>query len=158
MWPDTAQVEGWGRQFGQHAAGQQGPNQRPISLSFAVRLLGDAFVAWARRDRERHRQQTAQTKREAHEARLKGDYRRYLLACEVRLQEQDPARYREFLAYREERRKGLVRFARSGAQSALMRGFETEGSRLDDFRSFFAQNVLDFPAWDAHHNHQGLPA
>ena len=89
---------------------------------------------------------------------MKGDYRRYLLACEVRLQEQDPARYREFLAYREERRKALVRFARSGAESALMRGFETEGARLEDFRVFCSPDVLDFPAWDAHHNHEGLPA
>jgi hypothetical protein len=158
VWPDTTQVEAWGRQFGKHAAEQQGANKRPMSLSFAVRLLGDAFVVWARRDRERHRQQTAQVKREAHEARFKGDYRRYLLACEVRLQEQDPARYREFLAYREERRKELLRFARSGAQSALMRGFETEGARLEDLRVFYSPDVLDFQGWDAHHNHETLPA
>lgn len=158
IWPDTSQVEAWGRQFGKHAAEQQGANQRPLSLSFAVRIFGDAFVVWARRDRERQRSRIAASQREAHEARLKGDYRRYLLACEGRLQEQDPARYREFLAYREERRKALIRFARSGAQSALMRGFETEGARLEDFRVFCSPDVLDFPAWDAHHNYQGLPA
>jgi hypothetical protein len=89
---------------------------------------------------------------------LKDDYRRYLLACEVRLQEQDPRRYGEFLVYREERRKSLVRFARSGAESALMRGFETEGARLEDFRVFCFPDVLDFPAWEAHENHAGVLA
>jgi hypothetical protein len=158
VWPDITQVEAWGRQFGKHAAEQQGPIKRPVSLSFAVRLLGDAFVVWARRDRERHRQQTAQVKREAHEARLKGDYRRYLLACESRIQDQEPVRNRAFLTYREERRKALIRFARSGAQSALMRGFETEVARLEDFRVFCSPDVLDFAAWDVHHKHEGLPA
>jgi hypothetical protein len=158
VWPDTTQVEGWGRQFGKHAAEHQGPNTHQMSLSFAVRVLGDAFTVWARRDRERHRKQTTQAKREAHEARFKGDYLRYLTARENQLQQDAPDRYREFLAYREERRKGLVRFARSGAQSALMRGFETEAARLEDLRVFCSSDVLDFPAWDTHHNHQGLPA
>jgi hypothetical protein len=158
VWPDATQVEGWGRQFGKHAAEQQGPSKRPVSLSLAVRIFGDAFAVWARRDRERHRQQTAQAKREAHEARLNGDYRRYLLACESQIQEQEPVRYREFLAYREERRKALIRFARSGAKSALMRGFETEGTRLEDFRVFCSPDVLDFPAWDTHHSNEALPA
>jgi hypothetical protein len=123
-----------------------------------VRIFGDAFVVWARRDRERHQSRIAASQREAHEARLKDDYRRYLLACEIRLQEQDPARYGEFLVYREERRESLVRFARSGAESALMRGFETEGARLEDFRVFCSPDVLDFPAWEAHHKHEGLLA
>jgi hypothetical protein len=158
VWPDTNQVEAWGRQLGKQAAEQQASNKRPVSLSSAVRLLGDAFVVWARRDRERHRSRMAASQREAHEARLKGDYLRYLRACEVRVQEQDPPRYREFLAYREERRIGLVRFARGGAESALMRGFETEAARLEDFRVFCSPDVLDFPGWDAHHNHEGLPA
>jgi hypothetical protein len=158
VWPDTTQVEAWGRQFGQRAAEQQGPNQRPVSLSLAVRLFGDAFVVWARRDCERHRSREAASQREAHEARSKGDYLRYLRACEVRLQEQEPARYREFLAYREERRTSLVRFAPSGAESILMRGFETEAARLDDFRTFCSPEVLDFAAWDAQHNREGLPA
>jgi len=158
VWPDTIRVECWGRQFGKHAAEQQDANKRPVSLAFAVRLYGDAFVAWARRDRERHRQQEAQAKREAHEARLKGEYRCYLQEAETQLKEQDPARYREFLADREQRRKALVRFARSGAQSALVRGFETEAARLEDLRVFCSADVLDFPAWDTHHNHQRLPA
>ena len=157
-WPDTAQVEPWGRQFAQQAAEQQRPNTASMSLSLAVRTFGDAFVVWAQRDRERHQQRVAQAKREAAEARLKSDYRRYLLACEVRLQEQDPARYRAFLAYREQRRTGLVRFAPSGAESILMRGFDTEGARLEDLRVFCSADVLDFAAWDAHHNHEGLPA
>jgi hypothetical protein len=158
VWPDTTRVEGWGREFGQHAAERRGPDQHAPSLALAVRLFGDAFVVWARRDCERHRQQTAQAQREAHERRFKGEYQRYLLACEVRLQEQDPARYREFLAYREEKRKGLVRFARSGAGSALMRGFETQAARLEDFRVFYSADVIDFPAWDAHYNQERLPA
>jgi hypothetical protein len=159
MWPDTSQVEAWGRQFGQRAAEQPGANQRPRSLALAVRPFGDAFLAWVRRDRERHRRQTAQAEREAHEARLKGDYQRYLLTCEVRLQEQDPARYGEFLAHRDERRTSLVRFAPSGAESVLLRGFETEAARLEDFRVFCSPEVLDFAAWDLHHNHhRGVPA
>ena len=158
VWPDTTQVEGWGKQFGKHAAEQQGANKLPVSLSLAVRIFGDAFVVWARRDRERHRQQTAQAQREAHEGRLKGEYQRYLLVCEVQLQEQDPMRYREFLTYREERRKGLVRFAPSGAESILLRGFETQAARLEDFRMFCSADVLDFAAWDAHHNQERLPA
>jgi hypothetical protein len=158
VWPDTTQVEAWGRAFGQHAAERREPNQPAPSLVLAVRLLGDAFVVWVRRDRERHRQQTAQAQREAHEGRLKGEYQRYLLACEVHIQEQDPARYREFLAYREERRKGLVRFAPSGAESILMRGFETQAARLEDFRVFCSADVLDFASWDAHQNEERLPA
>jgi hypothetical protein len=123
-----------------------------------VRLLGDAFVVWVQRDRERHRSRMAASQREAHEALLKGEYQRYLLACEVRVQEQDAARYREFLAYREERRKGLARFAPSGAESILMRGFETEAARLEDFRVFCSPDVLDFKAWDAYHNQRGVSA
>jgi len=158
VWSDTTQVAAWGREFGKHAAERQAPNPRAQSLSLAVRLFGDAFVVWAQRDRERHQQRMAQAKREAAEARLKDEYRRYLLACEVRLQEQDPARYRAFLVYREERRKALIRFARSGAESALMRGFDTEGARLGDFQVFCVPDVLDFPAWEAHHNHAGVLA
>ena len=118
--PDASQVEAWARQFGKQVAERQCPNQRPINLSYAVRLLGDAFVVWARRDRERDRRRIAASEREADEAQWKGEYRLYLLACETQLQEQDPGRYQEFLAYREERRKDLVRFAPSGAESILM--------------------------------------
>jgi hypothetical protein len=158
VWPDTTQVEAWGRAFGKHAAEQQAPNQHALSLSVAARLFGDAFVVLAQRDRERHQQRMAQAKREGHEARLKDEYRRYLLVCEARLREQDPERYRDFLAYRDERRNGLLRFSRSGAESALMRGFDTEGARLEDFRMFFSPEVLDFTAWDAHRNQQGVSA
>jgi hypothetical protein len=157
IWPDTAQVEPWGRQFAKHAAEQQRPNTHSMSLSLAVRIFGDAFVAWAQRDRERHQQRMAQAKREAAEARLKADYLRYLQACEVSLQEGTPARYREFLAYRDGCRKNFVRFARGSAQSALLRGFDIEAARLEDFQRYFFQAVLDFPAWDARINHQGLP-
>ena len=34
MWPDTSQVEPWGRQLGERAAEQQGPNQRPIKSGY----------------------------------------------------------------------------------------------------------------------------
>jgi hypothetical protein len=158
MWPDTTQVEAWGRQFGKHAAEQQVPHQRPIGLLFAVRLLGDAFVAWARRDRDRHRRQTAQAQREAHEALLKSEYLRYLQEAESELKKQSPDRYREFLTYREEQRKKFLRFVRNGGQSALMRGFETEAARLEDFRSFFTQDVLGFSAWEPRRHQQELPA
>jgi hypothetical protein len=39
-----------------------------------------------------------------------------------------------------------------------MRGFETEGARLEDLRVFYSPDVLDFQGWDAHHNHETLPA
>jgi len=79
------------------------------------RSLGDALAVWVRRDPERQQNRMALSQREAYEGRLKDEYRRYLLGCEVRLPEQDPAHYRAFLAYREERRESLGRFARSGA-------------------------------------------
>ena len=123
-----------------------------------MRRFGDAFVVWVRRDRERGLQQNAAAQREAHEARFKSDYQRYLLGAEARLQEQEPARYQAFLDHREERRKSLQRLAGNGAQSALMRGFETQVVRLEDFRLFFAQEVLDFAAWDAQVNQEGVPA
>jgi hypothetical protein len=50
VWPDTTQVEAWGRAFGKHAAERQAPNQHALSLSLAVRVFGDAFVVWARHD------------------------------------------------------------------------------------------------------------
>ena len=81
VWPDTTQVEDWGREFGVRAAERQGSNQPALSLSLAVRAFGDAFVVWARRDRERHQSRIAASQREAHEARLKDDYRRYVWAA-----------------------------------------------------------------------------
>lgn len=155
---DGSRLEAWGRQFGRYAAQQSGPNPQAISLALAVRRFGDAFVVWVRRDRERDLQQNAAAQREAHEARLKSDYLRYLLGAEARLQEQEPARYQAFLDHREARRKSLQRLARNGAQSALMRGFEMQSARLEDFRAFFSQEVLDFAAWDAQVNQQGVPA
>jgi len=35
-----------------------------------------------------------------------------------------------------------------------MRGFETEAARLEDFRQFFNQEVLDFSAWHAERNEE----
>jgi hypothetical protein len=157
VWPDTTQVEAWGREFGKRSAERYGQNKYALSLLLAVRVFGDAFLVWARQDRERHQARVATSQRETREAQLKGDYRRYLLACELRLKELDSGRYGEFLVYREARRKSLLRFARSGGESALMRGFETEGSRLEDFRVFCAPNVLDFSAWQAHHHHHEEP-
>src|SRR5262249_4703638 len=150
------EVEAWGRQLGKHAGEQRGTNKHPITLPFAARVLGDALAVWVRRDRERHESRMALSQCEAYEARFKDAYRRYLLGCEVRLQEQDPTRYRKFLAYREERRERIVRFARGGAQSALMRGFDTEGARMEAFREFCSAEVLDFAAWDAHRIQQTL--
>ena len=156
IWPDTSQVEGWGRQFARHAAERQRPNQPPMSLSLAARLFGDAFVEGLRRDRERQVRQTATTQREAEQARLKADYLRYLQTAEDRLREQDPARYQAFLAQREDRRRGLLRFARNGVPSVLLRGFETQGARLEDFRAFFSGEVVDFASWSARHDHEGV--
>lgn len=155
---DDSRLEAWGRQFGKYAAQQSGPSPQGISLALAVRRFGDAFLVWVRRDRERQVQQTAAAQREAHEARFRGDYQRYLHACEVKLQEQEPARYQAFLDHREERRKSLQRLARNGAQSALMRGFEMHSARLEDFRLFFSQEVLEFAGWDAQVNREGVPA
>jgi hypothetical protein len=125
---------------------------QPLSLMLAARQFGDSFVVWVRRNCERHLQETAAAKRAAHAAQFKADYLRYLLAAEGRLQEQDPARYRAFLDHRERQRSRLVRFARSGSESALMRGFETEAARLENFRAFFADEVLDFAHWDVQYN------
>lgn len=155
---DDSRLEAWGRQFGKYAVQQSGPNLQAISLTQAVRRFGDTFVVWVRRDRERQLNQTATAEREAHEARFKGDYQRYVATCEARLQEQEPARHQAFLEHREVRRKTLQRLARNGAQSALMRGFETQAARLEDFRMFFSQEVLDFAAWDAQVNQEGVPA
>lgn len=155
---DETRLEAWGRQFGKYAAQQSGPNPQPMSLALAVRRFGDAFVVWVRRDHERQLHRTVEAKREEHEARFKGDYLRYLLGAEARLQEQAPGRYQAFLDHREERRKRLQRLARNGAQSALMRGFEVQAARLEDFRAFFSQEVLDFAAWDAQVNQQGVTA
>ena len=155
---DDVRLEAWGRQFGKLAAQQSGPSPMPMSLALAVRRFGDAFVVWLRRNREQQLHQTAAAQREAHEARFKGDYQNYLQACEAKLQEEAPARYQTFLDHREERRKTLQRLARNGAQSALMRGFETPAARLEDFRLFFCQEVLDFAAWDSQVNQQGVPA
>lgn len=155
---DDTRLEAWGRQFGKYSAQQSGPNPQPGSLALAVRRFGDAFVVWVRRDRERQLHQTAAAEREAHVARSKTEYVSYLQAREARLQEREPARYQAFLDQREARRKTLRRLARNGAQSALMRGFETQTARLEDFRMFFSHEVLDFAAWDAQVNQQGVPA
>ena len=48
--------------------------------------------------------------------------------------------------------------SRASLGSALMRGFDTEGARLEDFQLFYFPDVLDFPTWDAHHKHEGLLA
>lgn len=155
---DDSRLEAWGRQFGKYAAQQSGPSPQPMSLALAVRRFGDAFVVWVRHDRERQLHQAAAAQREAHEARFKSDYQRYLQACEARLQELEPARHQAFLDHREVRRKTLQRLARNGSQSALMRGFEMQSARLEDFRMFFSSEVLDFAAWDAQVNQQGVPA
>lgn len=155
---DDTRLEAWGRQFGKYAAQQSGPSLQAVSLALAVRRFGDAFVVRVRRDRERDLQQNAAARREAHEARFQGDYQRYLQACEARIAEQESARHQAFLAHREARRKTIQRLARNGAQSALMRGFETQAARLEDFRMFFSQEVLDFAAWDSQVNQQGVPA
>lgn len=154
---DDTRLEAWGRQFGKYAAQQSAPNPQPMSLALAVRRFGDLFLVWVRRDRERQVQQTATAQRDAHEARFKSDYLRYLLGADAQLQKQEPARYQAFLDHREERRKTLQRLARNGAQSALMRGFEMQSARLEDFRLFFSQEVLDFAAWDAQVNREGVP-
>ena len=158
VWSDDTRLETWGRQFGKLAAQQSGPSPMPMSLVLAVRRFGDAFVVWVRRERERQLHQSAAAQREAHEAHCKSDYHDYLRACEARHQERAPARYQTFLDHREERRKSLQRLARNGAQSALMRGFETPAVRLEDFRLFFSQEVFDFAAWDSQVNQEGVPA
>ncbi|HVO45258.1 MAG TPA: hypothetical protein VMT29_02880 [Steroidobacteraceae bacterium] len=154
--PDPAQAEGWGRQLAQQVAQQQ-RSDRPafVTLSLAARLFGDAFVAWVRRDREREARQSASAQREANEARFKTEYLRYLQACEERLQQRDPARYQAFIDHREERRRSLLRVTRNGIQSALLRGFESDAARLEDFRAFFSGAVLDFAGWHAGHNQEG---
>ena len=98
--------------------------------------------------------QTATAQRQTHEAQLKAQYLHYLQAAEDRLREQDPMRYQAFLAQREERRRVLMRFARNGVPTVLLRGFETQAARLEDFSTFFSADVFDFATWSAQHNHQ----
>jgi hypothetical protein len=156
--PDTPLAEEWGRQFGRHAAERQRPNQSPMSLSLSARLFGDAFVEWVRRDRERHAREIAFAQREAEETRFKADYLRYLQGSEERLRQQEPARYQAFVEHREQRRRGLLRVTRNGVQSALLRGFDSQAARLEDFRGFFPEEVLDFPGWHTRHNQEGVTA
>jgi hypothetical protein len=156
--PDPTQVERWGRQFARHAAERRPLHQPPLALSLAARHFGDAFVAWVRRDRERESRQSASAQREAEATRFKTDYLRYLQACEQRLQQEEPARYREFLEHRDQRRRGLLRITRNGVQSALLRGFDTEPARLQHFREFFSEEVFDFPGWHARRNQEGATA
>jgi hypothetical protein len=158
IWPDTAQVKRWAEQFARHTAERQRPHQPPMNLSLAARLFGDAFVAWVRRDRERHTREIASAQREADEARFKADYLRYLQASEERVRQQEPARYQAFVEHREQRRRGLLRVTRNSVQSALLRGFESQAARLEDFRGFFCEAVLDFAGWHAQYNQEGETA
>jgi len=158
IWPDPSQVERWGRQFARHVAQQQRPDRAAMSLSLAARLCGDAFVEWMRRHRDRHAREIASAQRVADETRYKGDYLRYLLAAEERLREREPVRYQAFVDYREQRRRGLLRVARNGVQSTLLRAFEAPAARLEDFRDFFSGEVLDFAGWQAWHNPQEATA
>jgi hypothetical protein len=147
---DDKALETWGLQFGQYCAQHGGLELQGLALSAAARRFGDAFVAWARRSRERRAQESQAAKRTAYEARFKADYLRYLHSAEVRLREDDPTGYDAFLVQREARRRTLLRF---GPHSALLRAFDQEAARLEDLRTFFSKLVLDFASWDASHNH-----
>jgi hypothetical protein len=142
-------VEAWGLKFGRYAAQQAGQDMCGMPLCSAARRFGDAFVVWARQIGERQNKELAAAQRAAREVSFKDEYLRYLQAVETRLRDDQPDRYRAFLEERETRRRTLLRF---GPQSALLRGFEAEAARLEHFRTFFYQQVLDFDQWDAGHN------
>jgi len=142
-------VEAWGLKFGRYVAQQAGQDLCGMSLCSAARRFGDAFVVWARQIGERQNKELVAAQRAAREVRFKDEYLRYLQAVETRVRDDRPDRYQAFLDERETRRRTLLRF---GPQSALLKGFEAEAARLEDFRTFFCDQVLDFAQWDAAHN------
>jgi hypothetical protein len=151
FWPDSNQVEVWGRNFGSMVAYKHGKSRQNFpALRPAIQQHGDDFYARLRADREAELRKQREREQTEHYERFKEPYLEYLKAELVRHEAENSKLFQTLLAEESDKLRTL-RENRFGLDVAKLTSQYAEG-RLERFQQMLifeeGHGVLDFWAWD----------